>query len=61
MIMIKIKPDDEIGIDEKDIAIIYKYGIILLDGSEYHFPKWWIKKYINSHDLYHLYHSDICS
>ena len=29
MSVIKIKPDGVIGIDHKDIAFIYKYGIVI--------------------------------
>jgi len=58
--MIKIKSNNQIGIDEEDIAFIYKYGIVFLNGSEIHYTQSFIKKYVEQNDLYHLYHSDIC-
>jgi|TARA_Y100001937_G_scaffold31174_1_gene44711 hypothetical protein len=58
--MIKIKNNGQIGIDEEDIAFIYKYGIVFLNGSEIHYTQSFIKKYVEQNDLYHLYHSDIC-
>jgi len=58
--MIKIKSNNQIGIDEEDIAFIYKYGIVFLNGSEIHYTQSFIKKYVEQNDLYHLYHHDIC-
>ena len=58
--MIKIKNNDQIGIDEEDIAFIYKYGIVFLNGSEIHNTQSFIKKYVEQNNLYHLYHHDIC-
>ena len=58
--MIKIKNNNQIGIDEEDIAFIYIYGIVFLNGSEIHYTQSFIKKYVEQNDLYHLYHSDIC-
>jgi len=58
--MIKIKSNNQIGIDEEDIAFIYKYGIVFLNGSEIHYTQSFIKKYVEQNDLYHLYHNDIC-
>ena len=58
--MIKIKNNGQIGIDEEDIAFIYKYGIVFLNGSEIQYTQSFIKKYVEQNDLYHLYHSDIC-
>tara|TARA_B100000214_G_scaffold168485_1_gene121025 strand:+ start:3472 stop:3657 length:186 start_codon:yes stop_codon:yes gene_type:complete len=60
MSVIKIKTNNVIGIDEEDIAFIYKYGVVFLDGTEMHFPQYWIKKYIDKNDLHHLYLHDIC-
>jgi hydroxyacyl-ACP dehydratase HTD2-like protein with hotdog domain len=58
--MIKIKLNNQIGIDEEDIALIYKYGIVFLNGTEIHYSQTFIKKYVEQNDLHHLYHSDIC-
>jgi len=58
--MIKIKNNGQIGIDEEDIAFIYKYGIVFLNGSEIHYTQSFIKKYVEQNNLYHLYHHDIC-
>ena len=58
--MIRIKNNDQIGIDEEDIAFIYKYGIVFLDGSEIHYSQSIIKKYVEQDNLYHLYHHDVC-
>ena len=58
--VIKIKPNNVIGIDEEDIALIYKYGVVFLDGTEMQFPQYWIRKYVDNNDLHHLYHYDIC-
>ena len=52
--MIKIKNNGQIGIDEEDIAFIYKYGIVFLNGSEIHYTQSFIKKYVEQNDLYHL-------
>tara|TARA_X000001382_G_scaffold92571_1_gene67138 strand:- start:7985 stop:8170 length:186 start_codon:yes stop_codon:yes gene_type:complete len=60
MSVIKIKPDGVIGIDHKDIAFIYKYGIVFLDETEFHFPQYWIKNYVKKHNLEHLYAPEIC-
>ena len=49
-----------IGVEEKDIALIYKYGIIFLNGEELHFSPKWIKNYVEKNDYHHLYHEDVC-
>ena len=53
MSIFKIKADGMIGVEEKDIALIYKYGIIFLNGEELHFSPKWIKNYVEKND-YHL-------
>ena len=58
--MIKIKPDGKIGMDEEDIAFIYKYGIVFLNGNEIHYSQSFIKRYVEQNNLQHLYHHDIC-
>jgi hypothetical protein len=60
MSVIKIKEDGVIGIDENDIAFIYKYGIVFLDSTEIHFPQYFIKKYIKKFNLEHLYAPEYC-
>jgi len=60
MSVIKIKPNNVIGIDVEDIALIYKYGVVFFDGTEWHFPQYIIKEYVNKNDLHHIYYEDIC-
>ena len=56
----KIKTDGTIGVDEEDIAFIYKYGVVFMNGEELHFPQYWIKKYLEKYNMHHLYLHDIC-
>ena len=58
--MIKIKHNGQIGVEEEDIAFIYKYGVVFMDGSEIHFPQYFIKKYLDKYNMHHLYLHDIC-
>ena len=60
MNMFKIKHDGQIGVEEEDIAFIYKYGVVFMDGSEIHFSQYFIKKYLDKYDMHHLYLHDIC-
>tara|TARA_S200002703_G_C3583860_1_gene179321 strand:+ start:166 stop:348 length:183 start_codon:yes stop_codon:yes gene_type:complete len=60
MSIFKIKADGMIGVEENDIALIYKYGIVFLNGEELHFSPKWIKKYVEKNDYHHLYHEDVC-
>ena len=60
MNMIKIKHNGQIGVEEEDIAFIYKYGVVFMDGSEIHFPQYFIKKYLDKYNMHHLYLHDIC-
>jgi len=54
------KQDGIIGINEEDIALIYKYGIIFLDGTEIQCSQTKIRRYMQDNDLHHLYCHDIC-
>ena len=60
MSIFKIKKDGMIGVEENDIALIYKYGIVFLNGEELHFSAKWIKEYVEKNDYHHLYHDDVC-